>query len=200
MKNLILTLFISAVCFNLKSQTAKEYLSPVSSPQASVTQNVGMTKISVYYSSPGVKGRKIFGDLVPYDEIWRAGANSPTTIVFSTDVMIGGEKIKAGKYSIAMTPRSNGKWTVDLNSAGNYPYAYYVDGKIDMDAYNKDLAQSIDVDPFIWDTNIERLNYMIDANDNKVANVVMMWSNVIISFQVDTMPEEHLKRFSKTLE
>ena len=200
MKNLFLTFIISVLSFNVQSQTAREYLSPVSSPQGSVTQNVGMTKISVYYSSPGVKGRKIFGDLVPYDEIWRAGANSPTAIVFSTDVMIGGKKVRAGKYSIAMTPRAEGKWTVDLNSAVKYPYAYYVDGKIDMDAYNKDIAQSIDVDPFFWDANIERLTYRIDANDNKVANVSMIWANVIISFQVDTMPEEHLKRFSKTLE
>ena len=93
MKNLFLTFIISVLSFNVHSQTAREYLAPVSSPQASVTQNVGMTKISIYYSSPGVKGRKIFGDLVPYDEIWRAGANSPTTIIFSTDVMVGGKKI-----------------------------------------------------------------------------------------------------------
>ena len=114
--------------------------------------------------------------------------------------MIGGKKISAGKYAIAMPPRAEGKWTIDFNSAVKYPYAYYVDGKMDMDAYNKDLAHSIDVDPFIWDNNIERLTYRIDANDNKVANVVMIWSNVIVSFQVDTMPDEHLKRFAKTLE
>ena len=121
MKKIILTTFIILTYFTGFSQTAREYLAPVASPQASVTQNVGMTKISVYYSSPGVKGRKIFGDLVPYDEIWRAGANSPTAIVFSTDVMVGGKKLRAGKYSIAMTPRASGKWTVDLNSAVKYP-------------------------------------------------------------------------------
>ena len=159
-----------------------------------------MTKISMYYSSPGVKGRKIFGDLVPYDEIWRAGANSPTTIVFSTDVMIGDKKLRAGKYSIAMTPRASGKWTVDFNSAVKYPYAYFKDGKMDMEAYKKDLAHSVDVEPFYWETSIERLSYRIDANDNKVANVSMIWSNAIVSFQVNTMPEEHLKAFAKTLE
>tara|TARA_B100000287_G_scaffold123597_1_gene115554 strand:+ start:303 stop:905 length:603 start_codon:yes stop_codon:yes gene_type:complete len=200
MKNIFTILILLFLTVDSSAQTAREYLSPVASPQASVTQNVGMTKISIYFSSPGVKGRKIFGDLVPYNEIWRAGANSPTAIIFSTDVMIGGKKISAGKYAIAMTPRAEGKWTIDFNSAVKYPYAYYVDGKMDMDAYNKDLAHSIDVDPFIWDNNIERLTYRIDANDNKVANVVMIWSNVIVSFQVDTMPDEHLKRFAKTLE
>ena len=84
MKNLIFTFIISLLTINAYSQTTREYLAPVASPQALVSQNVGMTKISMYYSSPGVKGRKIFGDLVPYDEVWRAGANSPTTIVFST--------------------------------------------------------------------------------------------------------------------
>lgn len=200
MKKIILTTFIILTYFTGFSQTAREYLAPVASPQATVSQNVGMTKISLYYSSPAVKGRKIFGDLVPYDEIWRAGANSPTTIVFSTDVMIGEKKLNAGKYAIAITPRAEGKWTIDFNSAVKYPYAYYVDGKIDMDTYNKDLAQTIDVDPFFWDNNIERLTYRVDANDNKVANVVMIWANAIVSFQVDTMPEEHLKAFAKTLE
>jgi len=200
MKNLIFTFIISLLTINAYSQTTREYLAPVASPQALVSQNVGMTKISMYYSSPGVKGRKIFGDLVPYDEVWRAGANSPTTIVFSTDVMIGDKKLRAGKYSIAMTPRASGKWTVDFNSAVKYPYAYFKDGKMDMEAYKKDLAHSVDVEPFYWETSIERLSYRIDANDNKVANVSMIWSNAIVSFQVNTMPEEHLKSFAKTLE
>ncbi|MEL0008366.1 MAG: DUF2911 domain-containing protein, partial [Flammeovirgaceae bacterium] len=80
---LLILLFFS---YSLNAQTAREYLSPVASPQASVSQNVGMTNLSIKYSSPGVKGRTIFGDLVPYNELWRAGANSPTIIEFSTDV------------------------------------------------------------------------------------------------------------------
>ena len=88
MKKIILIFTISLIKIDVSAQTAREYLSPVASPQASVSQNVGMTKISINYSSPGVKGRKIFGDLVPYDNLWRAGANSPTTIEFSTDIKI----------------------------------------------------------------------------------------------------------------
>ena len=84
----ILILFLLGTSVN--AQTAREYLSPVASPQASVSQNVGMTNITIKYSSPGVKGRTIFGYLVPYNELWRAGANSPTIIVFSTDVKIEG--------------------------------------------------------------------------------------------------------------
>ena len=69
---------------NVYSQMQTNFLEPVASPQASASQNVGMTKIEIYYSSPGVKGRSIFGDLVPYGKLWRAGANGPTSIVFST--------------------------------------------------------------------------------------------------------------------
>jgi len=194
---LLILLFFSS---SLNAQTAREYLSPVASPQASVSQNVGMTNLSIKYSSPGVKGRTIFGDLVPYNELWRAGANSPTIIEFSTDVKIEEKIIRAGDYAIAITPRKSGKWTIDLNKEGKYPFAYRKDGKIDMDAYNADLAHSFDIEVVTWDNSIERLTYFIDANDNKVANVNMLWDNVIISFQVNTMPEEFLKKFAKTLE
>ena len=95
------------------------FLEPVASPQASVSQNVGMTKIEIYYSSPRVKGRTIFGDLVPYDKLWRAGANGPTSVVFSTSVKIGGEVLRAGKYSIAMTPSEKGNWKIDFNLISN---------------------------------------------------------------------------------
>ena len=200
MKKIILIFTICFIKIDVSAQTAREYLSPVASPQASVSQNVGMTKISINYSSPGVKGRKIFGDLVPYDNLWRAGANSPTTIEFSTNIKIGDEILRAGKYAIAMVPRKNGNWTIDFNKEGKYPFAYRKDGKIDMDAYNADLAQSIVTEVVVWDSSIERLTYFIDANDNKIANVNMLWDNVIVSFEVDTMPEEFLKKFAKTLE
>jgi hypothetical protein len=200
MKNITLTTLLLFITITTFSQTATTYFSPVASPQGTVIQNVGMTKISINYSSPGVKGREIFGKLVPYDQIWRAGANSPTKITFSTSVKIGDKILRAGEYSIAVTPRSEGEWTVDFNSAGKYPFAYMTDGKIDMEAYNKDLAQSINVQPRLFsEDNFERLFYSINANDNKVAKVFMIWSNASVEFQVDTMPEKHLENFAKTL-
>jgi hypothetical protein len=200
MKNITLTTLLFFISITVFSQTATTYFSPVASPQGTVIQNVGMTKISINYSSPGVKGREIFGELVPYDQIWRAGANSPTKITFSTSVKIGDKILRAGEYSIAVTPRSEGEWTVDFNSAGKYPFAYMTDGKIDMEAYNKDLAQSINVQPRLFsEDNFERLFYSINANDNKVARIFMIWSNASVEFQVDTMPEKHLENFAKTL-
>jgi|TARA_B110000438_G_scaffold285757_1_gene316204 hypothetical protein len=201
MKNISLTTLLLFITISSFSQTATTYLSPVASPQASVSQNVGMTNISINYSSPGVKERKIFGDLVPYNQLWRAGANSPTKIKFSTSVIIGDKTLRSGEYAIAITPRTEGKWTIDLNSAGKYPFAYMNGGKLDREAYDKDLAVSIDVNPEYWDddTSIERLKYIIDANDNKKAFVTLLWDNVMIRFQVDTMPEKHLENFAKSL-
>jgi len=201
MKNITLTTILFFITITAFSQTASTYLSPVASPQASVSQNVGMTNISINYSSPGVKGRKVFGGLVPYNQLWRAGANSPTRIKFSTSVIVGEKTLSAGEYAIAVTPRAEDKWTIDLNSAGKYPFAYMNGGKLDREAYNKDLAVSIDVDAEYWDndTSIERLKYIIDANDNKKANITLLWDNVMIRFQVDTMPEKHLEKFAKTL-
>ena len=201
MKNITLTTLLFFISITAFSQTASTYLSPVASPQASVSQNVGMTNISINYSSPGVKGRKVFGGLVPYNQLWRAGANSPTRIKFSTSVIVGEKTLSAGEYAIAVTPRAEDKWTIDLNSAGKYPFAYMNGGKLDREAYNQDLAVSIDVDAEYWDndTSIERLKYIIDANDNKKANITLLWDNVMIRFQVDTMPEKHLENFAKTL-
>ena len=201
MKNITLTTLLFFISITAFSQTASTYLSPVASPQPSVSQNVGMTNISINYSSPGVKGRKVFGGLVPYNQLWRAGANSPTRIKFSTSVIVGEKTLSAGEYAIAVTPRAEDKWTIDLNSAGKYPFAYMNGGKLDREAYNKDLAVSIDVDAEYWDndTSIERLKYIIDANDNKKANITLLWDNVMIRFQVDTMPEKHLEKFAKTL-
>ena len=199
MKNITLTTLLLFITITAFSQTATTYYSPVASPQATVSQNVGMTQISISYSSPGIKGRKIFGELVPYDQIWRAGANSPTKIKFSTSVKIGDKTLRSGEYAIAITPRSEGEWTIDFNSAWKYPFAYMTDGKIDMEAYNKDLAHSINVQPRFSESNFERLFYRINANDNKVAKVVMIWSNAVVEFSVDTMTEKHLENFAKTL-
>ena len=199
MKKIFVILILTFSYFKVLSQMQTSFLEPVASPQASVSQNVGMTNISMNYSSPGIKGRKIFGDLVPYNEIWRAGANGPTTIKFSTSVKINGETLRAGDYSIAMVPSEKGMWKIDFNKAGKYPFAYMKDGEIDMEAYNDDLALSIEIEPKYRETNVERLKYIIDANDNKVANVLMIWSNLTISFKVDTTPNEHIEKFKKRL-
>ena len=159
---------------------------PAASPAAQVSQVVGFTKISIDYSSPAVKGRKVFGELEKFGAPWRAGANSPTTIEFSTAVNIEGTDIGPGKYTLFITPQASGDWTIHLNSKGNAIYAYMVDGKVDGNALAKDDAISIKAAPTTATETKERLTYTISAEDNKVARVTMEWDKTRLSFMVDT--------------
>lgn len=85
------------------------------SPNATVSQTIGTTVVTLHYGRPGVKGRTIFGDLVPYDKVWRAGANEATAINFSKDVKVQGKTLKAGWYSFFMIPGEK-EWTIIFNS------------------------------------------------------------------------------------
>ena len=111
MKNTFLILFLTFV--GLGSQ-AQDFPQP--SPKASASQVVGVTEISIEYSSPGVKGRKIFGELVPYGQLWRTGANKATIISFADPVMVGGKNVDQGSYSVFTIPYEDGKLLFVLNS------------------------------------------------------------------------------------
>src|SRR5436189_249966 len=87
---------------------------PAVSQHASVTQTVGLTDITITYSRPGVKGRTIFGGLVPYGQVWRTGANLATQFAVSTDVMVEGQKLPAGTYSLHTIPGRD-LWTIIFN-------------------------------------------------------------------------------------
>jgi hypothetical protein len=87
---------------------------PRPSPNATIKQTVGFTDVTIAYSSPAVRGRKVWGTVVPYDEVWRAGANECTKVTFSTGVTIGGKQVPAGTYSLFLLPTKAG-WTFILN-------------------------------------------------------------------------------------
>lgn len=104
---------------------------PRLSPNASVSQTVGYTNITVTYCSPGVKERKIWGGLVPYNQVWRTGANEATTIEFTTDVTVEGHKVPAGKYGLFTIPAEN-EWTIILNKTWDQWGAFNYDAKQDL--------------------------------------------------------------------
>ncbi|HNA92777.1 MAG TPA: DUF2911 domain-containing protein [Chitinophagaceae bacterium] len=108
-------LFISAMALVMMlSADAQGLNTPQPSPTQTVKQNFGLSSIELSYSRPGVKGRKIFGDLVPYGNVWRTGANQATTLTFGDDVTIGGVKIKAGKYGLLTIPEKK-SWTIIIS-------------------------------------------------------------------------------------
>ena len=88
------------------------------SPRAFVTQTIGLTDVTISYSRPGVKGRKIWGGLVPYNKVWRAGANEATKFTFSTDVLVNGKKIPAGSYGFFIIPKEK-IWTIIFNKVAD---------------------------------------------------------------------------------
>lgn len=97
-KYLLILSFISCV------YSFSQIKTPQPSPATSITQMVGLTEIELEYSRPSMRGREIFGNLVPYDKIWRTGANENSVISFSTSVKIGDSTVPAGKYSIYTIP------------------------------------------------------------------------------------------------
>ncbi len=112
-------LIAGVILLNLPSLMLAQGGGPMASLNAIVTQRLGTnTDITITYSRPGVKGRTIWGELVPYDAVWRAGANLNTTIEFNTDLVIEGEALAAGKYGLWLKPTQQ-DWVVIFNGTND---------------------------------------------------------------------------------
>jgi hypothetical protein len=109
-----LALVAALVAGSAVAQEPQKLVLPQPSPGATVKQTVGLTDITVDYSSPAVRGRKIWGEVVPFDELWRAGANACTKVTLSTAASIGGKPVAAGSYCLFLLPSKTG-WTFVLN-------------------------------------------------------------------------------------
>lgn len=112
MKNLIIAFFLFLA--SLSSAFAQLRL-PQASPKAQVSQTIGLTQISLSYHTPGVKGREVWGKLVPYGKVWRSGANNATLITFSDSVKVNGKSLQAGTYSLFTLPEAEDKWWMIFN-------------------------------------------------------------------------------------
>ena len=95
------------------------------SPKRTDEGTIGDVKVKVQYGSPSVRNRVIWGDLNPYNEVWRTGANEATFVEFSDDVTVEGEALKAGKYSLFTIPKESGTWTVIFNSEWDLEHGHY---------------------------------------------------------------------------
>lgn len=124
MRLLTIISFLAAMTF-LPGSGFSQLNLPAASPSATVAQGIGLGEVRIEYSRPSLKGRKIFGSQIPYDAVWRTGANKVTNITFSRDMDVNGNPVAAGKYALFTIP-STGEWTVILNkdadSWGAYTY------------------------------------------------------------------------------
>jgi hypothetical protein len=148
---------------------------PRPSPNASVSQTVGVTEITIKYSRPGVKDRPIWGKLVPYGEVWRTGANENTTIRFSTPVKVDGHELAAGIYGLQTIPTA-GDWTVifskDADEWGAFSYK------------QEDDALRIQAKPQPAELR-ERMAFDFDDVTDTTAKVVLHWEKLKVPFTVE---------------
>ena len=149
---------------------------PRPSPQATLTQTVGVTDITIKYSRPGVKGRTIWGALVPYDKVWRTGANEATTITFSEDVTINGQKLAKGTYSLHTTPGQS-SWKIHFNSVADQWGSYSYDAAKDVLVVNATPVAA---------PHAEWLTFEIPEMTTDTAKVNIRWDKIAVPFTVDT--------------
>ena len=174
-KKPLLGIMLSAFLFcTAYSQQLK---TPQPSPTAEIKQNFGLSQIEISYSRPGIKGRKIFGDLVPYGNVWRTGANAATTIMFGDDVTIGDKKIPAGKYGLLTIPGEN-EWTVIITKQTDVtsPAAYKQD---------QDVVRVL-VKPFQLPFSIETFTIGVGDITSDSCKLELMWDNVYVHVPITT--------------
>lgn len=145
---------------------------------ASVSQTVGVTNFSVTYSSPAVRERTIWGDLVPYGTVWRAGANAPTQITADTDFTFGGEPVEAGTYTLMVLPEED-TWTFVLNTDSSGRGAYGHDPAEDV--------ASVTISPAEAPAR-ERLLYLFDNTTSTTSHLTLDWAGLsgAVEIGVDT--------------
>jgi hypothetical protein len=157
---------------------APQLILPKASPRAAVSQTVGLTDISITYDRPGVNGRPIWGALVPWDSVWRAGANENTVIAFSSPVRVGSTDVPAGRYGLHMIP-SRPEWTVILSRQANAWGSFSYDPAEDL--------LRVKVTPTKGDFH-ERLLYTLDDPGQGTVMATLRWDTLAVplAIQVDT--------------
>ncbi len=173
MKKILLSLLVIAFTVSTNAQIK----TPAPSPFSKMEQVVGLTDVTLEYSRPGAKGRTIFGDLVPFNKIWRTGANSRTKITFSTDVSIDGQNLKKGTYAIFTKPSAT-SWEVYFYTEhkGNGAPQKWDDTKIAA----KTTAQ---VQPMPM--KIETFTMTFDDLTSSSAMLGMLWENAYVGVKID---------------
>jgi hypothetical protein len=175
--NYKIILFVILIISLTSQAFSQDYLKKLRiSPKAEVMQVVGLTKVSISYSRPGVKGRKIWGALVPYNKVWRAGADEATKITFSTEVKIEGKKLSAGSYSFFVIPNKK-EWTIIFNKVADQWGAF---------TYNEaEDALRLKIKPKTSDFE-EWLKYEITRTGDYSAQITLHWEKQKIVMKLET--------------
>ena len=168
---------IAIIAFAFQFTHAQTLKTPAPSPTTTVKQDFALSSIELSYSRPGVKGRKIFGDLVPYGKVWRTGANSATTVTFGDDVTIGSALVKAGTYGLLTIPDKN-NWVIIITKQTDVtsPAAY----KQDQDVVR------VDAKPYTLPFSEETFTIDINNIKDNSCTIGLVWDNQYVGFDVKT--------------
>jgi len=185
-RSLAIALVAAFVCLSGETDNS---IFPKLSPQSTVSQTVGTTTVSVEYHRPQVRGRKIWGELVPYGQVWRTGANEATTIKFSDPVKVNGQPVPAGTYALFSIPGPE-QWTLILNKRARQFGAYEYQPKDDLLRF---VVKAKAVKEFS-----EWLTYEVYPASRSSAYVDLYWEKLRVSFlvevDVDSIVTARMKR------
>jgi tetratricopeptide (TPR) repeat protein len=177
LRKLLLCISASAIILTADAQTLK---TPQPSSTQTIKQDFGIGNIELSYSRPDMKGRKIFGDLVPYGKVWRTGANSATTLTFSDSVTIGGVAIAPGKYGLLTIPDKD-QWTLIISKQTDVtsPAAY---------KQENDVVR-INAKPVMMKDALETFTMQFANVKSTTADLQIMWDNLAVSLPIATNVE-----------
>lgn len=182
MKRFILSALLIAATVSVEAQQKPTLKLPALSTSTKITQDFSTGSVELSYSRPSARGRKVFGELVPYGANWRTGANSNTKIKFSEDVIVGGKEIPAGEYSLYSVP-SEGDWTIILNSStGNWGTTGY--------DKSKDVAR-FKAPSYYLTNKVETYTMQFTNISYDKCNLEMTWeyTKVVIPIEADNAAE-----------
>ena len=146
---------------------------PALSPEQTLNQVIGLSSVSVQYSRPAMRGRTIFGDLVPLDKIWRTGANANTIVNFDSDVSVGGEALKSGSYALYSKPGLD-KWTI-------YFYSDTDNWGLPRSWDEEKIAAEFMVTPRALTEAVESFTISVDQVTDSGATMTIAWENTEVS-------------------
>ncbi|MEO5572242.1 MAG: DUF2911 domain-containing protein [Bacteroidia bacterium] len=178
MKKIIHLILLVITPFVMYSQNLEM---PRASQRAMVMQRIGLTDITISYHSPLVKDRKVWGDMVPYSEVWRAGANENTTISFSNDVMIEGKPLAGGTYGFHTIPTEN-EWTLIFSKNSTSWGSFFYDKNED--------ALRVNVKPVAAMDSQEWLSYYFADPQDKAAIATLRWEKLKVPFKIEVNVNE----------
>ncbi|MDC3318951.1 DUF2911 domain-containing protein [Flavobacteriaceae bacterium] len=182
---LIISISLLSSCDNVSSSieiekkptTKLKITTPQPSPKATVEQRVGLTDISIEYSRPGVRGRTIFGDLVPFGKTWRTGANSNTKVTFSSDVSIDGQTLNAGSYGLYTVPNEN-SWEVMFYSESD-------NSGVPRDWDDTKVVAKTSVEVYSMPMNVETFTITFDDVSGTSATLGILWEKTYVGIKLE---------------